>query len=183
MSVLETFVLPAQPTSGHVRYASLGGDGRIAPIACYQGTATLTGDASGGLAQIRVDFDRQYSTLVSYARGFSRAQAAAHDVAFETFSFKSSNDVTATQHLEVGQTAFVAAATVLDNNSRTVYPPPTIWPASDEGSLRVTFPNVNTIVFGLQFEIFVFHANVLQLGPIGRFLESREASVGFNAGN
>lgn len=180
VSVLESFTLPEQPSAGGLRYAALGGDGNSAPIGCFQGNANVVGDASAGLAQIRVDFDRQYTTLVTYARGYARALGATADVSFETFSFKSSPDVTATQWVAVGELDTVAAAIVLDNASKTVYPPPTMFPASDSGALRVNFANSNGVTFGLQFEMFVFDANILQKSAYQAFAMARSGMVAWS---
>lgn len=65
MSVTETINLPAQPTTGTVRYGPMGGDGWTAPLARYEIEASLDMDGSGGTWRIAINMDPQFMSVVA----------------------------------------------------------------------------------------------------------------------
>ncbi len=65
MSVAETITLPAQPATGDILYAPLGGDGWSAPMGMYMmNNVTLAGDVSGGTTSLTVEMDIQFESLI-----------------------------------------------------------------------------------------------------------------------
>lgn len=66
MSVTETFTLPAQPTNGAAEQIPLGGDGFQAPHSEVVALASLDGDASGGVLQLKLRPDARYVSVPTH---------------------------------------------------------------------------------------------------------------------
>ncbi len=74
MSVIEIVAMPNQPTTGEVKYVSLGGDGFYSPTGLIRFTVQNTGDASGGTQNIVMQMPDNYTSIVSW--GFAQQSDA-----------------------------------------------------------------------------------------------------------
>ncbi len=162
MSVTETLSLPAQPSSGTVTYEPLGGDGMIAPLAAYWiDNFIISGDASGGVAELVVECDPRYECLV----GFLSSAAWNGTI---------SAGVGCTLTLKWG-TKFDASITKLgtyeapDNKSRLHWAPDPIFGPE---SWTARFENNNGASFLLQAIVYLFKKNVQQYVPLTQLLAS-----------
>lgn len=78
MSVLTELTIPVTPAGGNVVYSPLGGDGFNAPISCYLvNGVSVSGDASGGTAQVKITMDDRYQSLIATVDAKVTSQASA----------------------------------------------------------------------------------------------------------
>lgn len=66
MSVSETILLPAQPTTGITQIVPLGGDGMTAPMSMSYTEADQTGDATGGTTRIIFRLEEAHAHMVAW---------------------------------------------------------------------------------------------------------------------
>ena len=164
MSVNETFALPAQPPAGgSVTYAPLGGNGYTSPHACYLlNQLNVTGDASGGFAEMNVDLDDRYQNLVSVAACEVTAAAAA---------------VACRLTVGVGAGSSIIGLTVespgttpaVDTVSRATWSPPPLFNAFH---LKARWPNANGSTFLLSGVVYLFDKRASETTPLSVLLQS-----------
>lgn len=83
-------VLPAQPTTGRVRYSPLGGDGRRSPDRLCDFDMQLACDASSGTATLSIDLDVTYAAVICFMRAFTSSLTPA-DFQFRINPYGDSN--------------------------------------------------------------------------------------------
>lgn len=172
ISVIETVTLPAQPTAGNVTYIPLGGDGFQAPQGAYSINGhAVTGDAGGGVAQLRINCDARYCSLISWTNGFI-AQGTPADVEFRTtMSSISGAGVPLMTHS--GITVALVAAFVVEINELWNVPPVILPGAGDPGTLLWTWVNTLADVYSCSAMIYLFDIRVRELTPMGPLLWAR----------
>lgn len=172
VSVVESITLPAQPTTGTTRYIPLGGDGYISPFAAsaVRGFA-LTGDASSGVIETRVNLDPRFVALVSFVT-IQIAQGTAADADFRIDVF---NDEAAI----VNSGAIESIASLINSNevSRTYRPPANLMPGGDKTQfVRAQVLNVNGDVFQMDLFVYLFNIRVREVTPIAPLLWAQGGS-------
>ena len=172
-SVIETLVLPAQPTVGAVQRIPLGGDGFTAPIAAYSVVNfTLTGDAGGGVLRARVDMDARFCSLISYVT-FDVQQATPAAEEFRQFI---SAARAVPLMVDVGSVANLGTFTTFEINHMW-QPPPLILPGADHGAYhQLSIVNTDTDVLRVNLYIYIFDIRVRELTPMGPLLWARGAT-------
>ncbi len=162
MAVSESFALPAQPAAGvGALYEPLGGDGRVAPMGVYSVEAQIVGDASAGNANITMDFDPRYTSVLGWVSPWIVADTAAGD-----FSIELLNTVTTLPRVRVVGTLPGVAEAFTSRNSAYLWYPPPIWYTAN-GRLNVTFVNVDaTETYGMACCVYIFDRNVKQYAPL-----------------
>lgn len=169
MSVTESLVLPAQPTSGKVTLVPLGGDGFSAPHAAYMiETMLATGDASGTFVRLQVTMDERFCSLPSYVTG-QIGQATPADADYRwTFG------TTVDQGVLVNTADVVSSAV---NCAKTWRPPPVIQPGGGKAAkLFMTYKNVDGDTYFLDSLIYLFDIRARERGPLGYLLWQMGAS-------
>ncbi len=162
MAVSGTVALPAQPASGSTDYVPLGGDGKSAPIAYYIVNVEVAGDASGGTATTRIDFDTRYTSVVTWLNFIVDTAAAAPDFLMFTHV---GTPATQTAPAIVSTAPFVATTITSANAAFLWYPPPILY--SQRGNASAVSLNVGVNeTYGLRAQIYVFDADVAQLAAL-----------------
>jgi len=169
MSVSLQFTLPAQATTGRVKYIPLGGDGFQAPFAAYAiSGVTLTGDAGGGSASINCTLDNRYVSLVAYSTGAIN-QVSSADVDHRFRIVADGAPVLVSAGTIEAISADVSAATI----NRTWQPPPVLVPGSVPANLVHDWLNVLNDDYKMHAYIYLFDIRVRELTPTGPLLWSR----------
>lgn len=163
MSVYEAVELPAQPSSGSSTYEGKGGNGLVAPMAAYYlNSFAVTGDATGGVAQVNVTCDPRYESMLAFiaSKATGGTIGAAVDcrlqVTYDSFGWAT--------HKTGGYSA-------IDSASRLSW---SLDPAISFGitDFQVRFANVDAATFTLDAIVYVFKKNVQQLVPLPQLLAS-----------
>lgn len=176
MSVAESIVLPAQPTTGQVTRIPMGGDGQFAPFAAYalQGFS-LTGDAGGGNVAHTVTMDSRFCSLVTYVT-LTNAQASSADADFRfTMAGLGGNEVPLIA--EGGLSVAIAAGVSSSTINELWRPPPVVLPGGpDVGFVAARMANVLADVVQLFMMVYLFDIDVRTKTPMGPLLWARGAS-------
>lgn len=168
--------LPTQPASGAVRRVPLGGDGYSNPFAAYSVVAAaVTGDATGGIATIRIFMDPDYTSLVAYMTATVN-QASVGDADMRLI-VAGTGQVVPTAAFS-GNVEAVAATVSSTSITKTWTPPAIILPGSTapEAQIAMTMTNVDTDVYTLTALIYLFDIRVRELTPISFLVNARGAS-------
>lgn len=175
-AVSTSLVLPAQPTTGDVRYIPLGGNGYTAPFAAYNIIGmSLTGAVGGGAANLAVTLDDRYCSLVSYV-SIGDAQATPGDA--DVSIFLSANSLGMPPQAFAEPVVALSATMAQGGGTirRTWSPVPVILAGGDKTGL-ITFRmlNVDADVYTLSALIYLFNIRVREMTPMGPLLWSRGA--------
>ncbi len=174
ISVNESIILPAQPAGGVVNYVPLGGDGFTSPFAAYTvNNMNDTGDATGGSAVLKVTMDPRFCALIQYVTwNIGQATPAAAE-----FRLRIVSSLNAVPLLVSQGTAANISLNVSSGNEvgETWTPTPIILPGSGGVApfLEARFANVDTDVYKLFMNIFLFNIRVRELTPMGPLLWAR----------
>lgn len=176
MSVLESFTLPSQPSSGTVTYTPLGGDGFHAPFAAYViNSAAVTGDATGGNARVACKMDDRYCSMIGYLVG-SIAQSTPADALYR-FTIAASGAVPGVPTAVASGTATHTGSTISSTSIDVTWvPPAAILPGGPSlPQVIVAFANADADVFRLSMLVYLFDIRVRELTPMGPLLFARGA--------
>ncbi len=172
MSVAESIVLPAQPTSGQLFELPYGGDGLVAPHSAHVLNMSLTGDATGGTAIIRVHTDPRWCAVVSYA--LLRVSGLAADAKY-AFVLTPGPGTTVLQ--QQGDIDFANLAGV--NDGRMWMPPGVVGTTNvpqgptDPMNIAAVVDNPGVAeTLTLDLRVFNFHKDVKQYVPTQVILSS-----------
>lgn len=159
MTVSLAVTLPAQPATGAgTVFTPFGGDGRSAPLGCYNVGMQLVGDAGGGNANLTVNFDPRYTSMVTWAQIGVLADTAAGE-----FRLQIVDTATSLPNVQVvGTLPGVVEAGASENSIFLWYPPPLYL--NSTGSVNAIMLNVDaTETYALDLEIYVFDRDVRQI--------------------
>ncbi len=172
-AVSAALVLPAQPAAGSLVYVPLGGDGQRAPkFAWALRVFQLSGDASGGAAQLTVTLDPRYTSLVSLVT-WQIAQGAAADADFRVLLRGDTSPTVLDLGTQDSTVSLVSAFEV----GRTWNPTPIVLPGGNENAqIQAHFKNVDGDEYFLDALIYAFDIDVRQRTPMGPLLWSRGAT-------
>lgn len=160
MSVSEEFTLPGQPSGvGGFTFRPLGGDGFTSPQAAYQlDQIEVSGDASGGNAEIHIHMDQHYQSLVSQIYAYAETATSAREVKFQVIAGTFSANV-------VSPGIYGAQ----DDNSRAAWMPPPIF---DCDRIKLRWPNVLGINYQVSGMIYLFNRSASHRTPLSVLLAS-----------
>ena len=159
MSVSETIVLPAQPTTGTSRIQPLGGNGYSAPMSMAFCEADLASDASGGYNRLIFELEEGHAHMIGIV-GMRVASASAAVVAAPT--------IRAGASMSWRDTVTIPEAAVL-TQARVLWRPPPLWcRAAGTGTgytpqLEVYVPNVNGETFRMSMLAYQFQPEASQV--------------------
>lgn len=160
MSVSESFTLPAQPTTGSSKYVPLAGNGYTAPQSAYAVAVQLSGDATGGSANITVRPDPQYASILSYASFSAFATAAAVGQLYQIIN----GAETAASMI---QGAFDVVGGLNPNQASTWTPPLLVLdPPAEDPQLVFVMPNEDGVTFSLNLRLYNFRKGVQNVTPL-----------------
>lgn len=170
MSVSSAVTLPAQPTSGVVRYVPMGGDGFYSPQAAYHvSNHAVTGDASGGNATLQVVMDDRHCSLLSYLT-ISIIQGTSADADVRLSLASGQTPLQAFQGPVVAISATVIGQTI----TKTWNPPAYLIPGGPNvGTIECRALNVDGDVYRIGALIYLFDIRAREETPMGPLLFSR----------
>ena len=157
-------------------YIPLGGNGFHSPIAGFELTgAQLSGDATGGVAQIKCRMDPRYTAIAAYVTiAIIQGTAADADV---SLSLAGNPGFVPTQS-DSGPVVKVAAAVDAGTIRKTWNPTPIILPGSLKADAHVSasFLNVDGDEYFMSALFYIFDIRARELTPMGPLLWSRGAT-------
>ncbi len=159
MSVNYSFALPAQPDEGGFELVPLGGNGFTAPHSMYLASPFITGDASGGIAEVDMTLDDRYTCLVNHVQVDATSAAGAKHtriVLFGPGSFAMS-------------VAPIAPVSSIDTVARASWSPDPLFKAR---SLKSRWLNVDTEVYYCHSVIYNFDIRAAEEMPLSALLAS-----------
>jgi len=162
VSVTETLVLPAQPTTGSTVIRPLGGDGYLAPQSYYLVDMRLDSDASGGTNVLRVDLDPQFQNVVGLMQASMIGGLADRITRLDIFE---------ASRIETGP-RFSCQANMVRNSdvgTNLMYAPP---PVFDVGRCEAAVDNVDAEEFRLNMVIYNFRRDAFTRVPLNILLAS-----------
>lgn len=176
MSVASIFQLPTQPASGDAVVVPLGGDGFKAPRLAYMvNKFAVTGDASGGNAQLTLEMDPRFVCVVGYVT-LQVKQATSTD---SEFRMTISSDFVAEQVDQGDQTAISSTIAAFEF-ARTWIPAPVALPggfgtsgASNTPRIVIRMLNVDTDVYEMAALVYCFDIRAREIFSMGQILEQR----------
>lgn len=141
----------------------MGGDGITAPHGCYLVAVTVAGDASGGVATLRVVGDTRFTNLAAWMNVRATSAAVAGDFVMTT------EDAVGTLESApfiVGTLPHVDPTLFPGLNAAFLwYPPPVYFQGS--GNFQVSTENVDaTETYTLGCQIYCFNIDVVQRTPL-----------------
>lgn len=168
MSVSESIVLPAQPSSGKVVDQGLAGSGYWSPHSETQIRIILAGDASGGTASMTFQWDPRWTSMLQWV-SFGASGISADVVA--TISYR------ITANLGCGGTVTAVAPPTTGFNAQAVWcPPPQLASVPTIGgtqpNLRIVCDNTDGDTFQLDASLLNFAKDVRNIVPYSSLVSS-----------
>jgi len=157
-----------------VGYVPLGGDGYTAPFAAY--TVDLmedVGDGSGGTATLTVTMDPRFCALVQYATwDIAQATPAAAEFRVRLGALQQKVPIQTDQGTQANISATVSSSREV---TRVWEPVPVVLPGGEGPApfLEGKWANVDTDVYRLSIQIFLFNIRVREVTPMGPILWAR----------
>lgn len=172
VAVAISFTLPAQPSTGSVKYVPLGGDGFVSPFAAYAVRGVgVTGAAGGGSATLTINMDDRFCSLVQYV-SWSADQVASADAEYRTRI--ASLDGNTPILIDVGDVTAIDADISSATISKTWEPTPTILAGgAARAFIEHKFLNVADDTYLLNAMIFLFNIRAREVTPMGPLLWAR----------
>lgn len=151
----------------------LGGDGITSPIAAWEISGfSVTGDASGGAASLRVNLDPRNTALVAFVTN-TIVQVSSADADINTALLGNAGSVP-TQALS-GPVSAISATVSTGTIRQTWRPEPYVMPGGNGAGahIRTLFLNVTNDVYFMSALIYIFNIRARELMPMSYLLAGR----------
>lgn len=172
MSIATTVALPNQPTTGAVNAIPLGGDGKWAPHSAYSVYVQSDGDGSGGVNDLTVRLDPQYTQVVSYVDIRASGVSADHE-------FRAEIACTPTEiFMRFGDLTYKPAGASAGAVAGFIWTPPAVVCSAGVGDptdppyVKVRTENTNGVSIFMTARIYNFDKRARELSPLPWLFDS-----------